>query len=37
VVEWWNQTVVAMARTLLKQREMPTEFWGEAVVTVVYL
>jgi transposase InsO family protein len=37
VVERRNQTVVAMARALLKQRRMPTEFWGEAVVTVVYL
>jgi hypothetical protein len=26
-----------MARALLKQRRMPTEFWGEAVVTAVYL
>jgi transposase InsO family protein len=37
VVERRNQTVVAMARALLKQRRMPTEFCGEAVVTVVYL
>jgi transposase InsO family protein len=28
VVERRNQTVVAMARALLKQRRMPTEFWG---------
>jgi hypothetical protein len=28
---------VAMARALLKQRRMPAEFWGEAVVTTVYL
>jgi transposase InsO family protein len=26
VVEWRNQTVVAMARALLKHRGMPTEF-----------
>jgi hypothetical protein len=26
-----------MAQTLLKQREMPTVFWGEAVVTAVYI
>jgi hypothetical protein len=26
-----------MVRTLLKQWRMPAEFWGEAVVTVVYL
>jgi transposase InsO family protein len=37
VVEQRNQTVVAMARALLKQRRMPAEFWGEAVVTAVYL
>jgi hypothetical protein len=37
VVEWRNQTVVAMARVLLKQRGMSVEFWGEAVVTAVYL
>jgi transposase InsO family protein len=37
VVEQRNQTVVAMARALLKQRRMPAKFWGEAVVTAVYL
>jgi hypothetical protein len=37
VVERCNQTVVGMARALLKQRGMPTVFWGEAVVTVVYI
>jgi hypothetical protein len=37
VVERQNQTVVAMARALLKQRRMPVEFWGEAVVIAVYL
>jgi transposase InsO family protein len=37
VVERRNQTVVAMARALLKQRRMSVEFWGEAVVTAVYL
>jgi hypothetical protein len=37
VVERRNQTVVAMAHTLLKHRGMPAEFWGEVVVTVVYL
>jgi hypothetical protein len=29
--------VVGMARALLKQRGMPTVFWGEAVVTTVYI
>jgi transposase InsO family protein len=32
-----NQTVVGMARALLKQRGMPAVFWGEAAVTVVYI
>jgi hypothetical protein len=26
-----------MVRVLLKQRRMPKKFWGEAVVTAVYL
>jgi len=37
VVERRNQTVVAMARALLKQRGMPVKFWGEEVVTAVHL
>ncbi|KAM0826515.1 hypothetical protein ACQ4PT_068834 [Festuca glaucescens] len=37
VVERRNQTVVGMARALLKQREMPAVFWGEAVLTAVYI
>ncbi|KAK3137468.1 hypothetical protein QOZ80_5BG0452680 [Eleusine coracana subsp. coracana] len=37
VVERRNQTVVGMARALLKQRRMPAVFWGEAVVTAVYI
>jgi hypothetical protein len=37
VVERHNQTVVGMARALLKQRGMSAIFWGEAVVTVVYI
>jgi transposase InsO family protein len=37
VTEWRNQAVVGMARTLLKQMEMPAVFWGEAVVTAVYI
>jgi IS30 family transposase len=37
VVKWHNQTVVEMARTLLKQRGMLAVFWGEAVVTAVYI
>jgi transposase InsO family protein len=37
VVERRNQTVVGMARALLKQRGMPAVFWREAVVTTVYI
>jgi len=37
IVEWRNQTVVATARALLKQRGMPARFLGEAVVTAVHL
>jgi transposase InsO family protein len=37
VVERRNQTVVGMAQALLKQRGMPAVFWGEAVVTAVYI
>jgi transposase InsO family protein len=37
VVERTNQTIVNMARSLLKSMEMPDKFWGEAVSTTVYL
>jgi transposase InsO family protein len=37
VVEQRNQTVVTMARSLLKSRNMPAMFWGEAVATTVFL
>jgi hypothetical protein len=37
VVERRNQMVVGMARALLKQRGMAAVFWGEAVVTAVYI
>jgi hypothetical protein len=37
VVKRHNQTVVGMARGLLKQRGMSAVFWGEAVVTAVYI
>lgn len=37
VVERRNQMVVAMTRSLLKGRGVPAEFWGEAVMTAVYL
>jgi hypothetical protein len=37
IVERRNRTVVGMAWALLKQRGMYVVFWGEAVVTVVYI
>jgi hypothetical protein len=37
VVERRNQTVVGMAQALLKQRGMSAVFWGEAVMTTVYI
>jgi hypothetical protein len=37
VVERHNQTVVGMARALLKQRGMSAVFWGETMVTAVYI
>jgi hypothetical protein len=37
VIERHTQTVVGMARALLKQRGMSAVFWGEAVVTTVYI
>jgi len=37
VVERRNQTVVEMARCLLKSMGVPARFWGEAVKVAVYL
>jgi transposase InsO family protein len=37
VLERRNQTVVGMARSLLKTMGMPSKFWGEVVSTAVYL
>jgi hypothetical protein len=37
VVERRNQTVVGMARCMLKAKGMPSCFWGEAVTTAVYV
>lgn len=36
VVERRNQTVVEMARCMLKSKDVPAHFWGEYVATVVY-
>ncbi|CAH9095067.1 unnamed protein product [Cuscuta epithymum] len=37
VAERMNRTVVEMARSMLKAKNMPTKFWGEAVSTAVYI
>ena len=37
VMERRNQLIVVMARTLLKQWGMPTEFWEETVSTAIFL
>lgn len=37
VVERRNQSVITMARSLLKSRGLPAAFWGEAITTAVYL
>jgi len=37
VVERRNQTVVGMARSMLKAKKMPAAFWGEAVSTAVFI
>jgi len=37
VVERRNQSVVEMARCLLKSMQVPGQFWGEAVKVAVYL
>jgi transposase InsO family protein len=37
VIERRNRTVVDTARSLLKSKNMPGAFWGEAVTTAVYL
>lgn len=37
VVERRNQTVVGMARTMIKAKALPGMFWGEAVNTAVYI
>jgi hypothetical protein len=37
VVERQNQTIIGMARSMLKAKGMPAEFWGEAVSTAVFV
>ena len=37
VVERQNQTIVGTARSLLMMAGMPGRFWGEVIMTAVYL
>ena len=37
VVERRNQTVVGMARSMMKAKGIPTRFWDEAVTTTVFI
>ena len=37
MVEWQNQTVVGMARSMMKAKGMPARFWGETVTTMVFI
>ena len=37
MVERRNQTVIGMARSMMKAKKMPTLFWGEAVTTAVFI
>jgi transposase InsO family protein len=37
VVERRNQTIVGMARSMLKAMSVPAKFWGEAVTTAVFI
>jgi GAG-pre-integrase domain/Integrase core domain len=37
VVKRRNQTVMAMARSMMRSMNMPAKFWGEAVTTALYI
>jgi transposase InsO family protein len=37
VVEKWNQTVLGMARCMLKSKGVPGRFWGETVTMTVFV
>jgi hypothetical protein len=37
VVERQNQSVVGTVRAMLKTANLPGEFWGETMVTAVYI
>ena len=37
MVDWQNQTVVGIARSMMKAKGRPARFWGEAVTTAVLI
>jgi transposase InsO family protein len=37
VVERHNQTILGMARSMLKAKRVPNKFWGEAVLTAAFI
>jgi transposase InsO family protein len=37
IIEWRNQMVVGAARCMPKVKELPGMFWGETVMTAVYI
>jgi transposase InsO family protein len=37
VVEQCNQTILSMARSMLKAKRVPNKFWGEAVLTTAFI
>jgi hypothetical protein len=37
IAERKNRTIVEMARSMLKDKEMPNDFWAKAVNTAVYI
>ena len=37
MVERQNQTLVSMARSMMKAKRMPAKFWGEAMTTALFI
>ena len=37
MVEWQNQTMIGMARSLMKAKSILARFWGEAMTTAVFI
>ena len=32
-----NKNIVEMARSMMKEKGLPTKYWGEAITTTIYL